>query len=111
MIGDCLHGILHLNLPETDRNLQSMHSSASSGRDYATILKRVYQQNLLIDCHIRYPEELVGSTIQITVWQTDQQIPANDVEDDYPGIGAFHSLADDTPSTAVRIACFSLYGL
>ena len=58
---------------------------------------RVCRSNLRLHCKIRFPDEIAGSFIEIAIWQSGESIVADDIDDDYVGVGVFHSLGREVP--------------
>lgn len=58
---------------------------------------RVLRTHLLIHCNIRFPDEIADSFIEIAIWQSDESIIADDIDEDYTGVGVFHSLNREAP--------------
>ncbi len=57
----------------------------------------ILSTHLHLHCNIRYPDELTDSFIEIAIWQSDEPIVADDIDEDYVGVGVFQSLDSDVP--------------
>jgi len=62
---------------------------------------RVLTTKLLLHCNIRYPNEIAESFIEICIWQNDEFVVADNIDEDYVGIGVFYPLGREVPENLV----------